>query len=754
MSKKRNLSSLRSLPVKQEKQQFEIRYSDEFKDYLELHRKGKINEAFEGYQKILFCNEKDFQAAHMAGLACKQLGMPELALSYYERAINLKELDASLQSNYGNLLLSLKRFEDSVKAYDHAIFLQPEFSTAHYNRGLALDALKKYEHAVLSYSLAIKLDKKSPDYFLSRGNSYQQLKLFALAVSDYLDCLKIRNNDYVALLNLGIAYFKNRQLDLSLITFQNAEKFHELDPELHYFKGNVLREMGNIFDAITSYLRAIKLDNNKAKYFVDLGNAQLELKLMSDAIQSYRRALQINCDFPYLIGHLIHINCQVANWDELQTDLYTLRIGVEKGSKVSVPFPLLALIDSPSIAQKASYIFYLDQYQEIYKSNESKLKINIKPKGEKLKIGYYSSDFYLHATSYLIAQLFEQHDKSKFEIVCFSFNGKIKDEMSKRIELAFDHYYDVSHLTDEDIAKLSRQISIDIAVDLKGYTQNNRTAIFAHRCAPIQLSYLGYPGTMSAPFIDFIIADKTVIPLEEVKYYNEKIVYLPNSYQVNDSKREIAPHQSFRAEHNLPEDAFIFCCFNNTYKIQPNTFALWMRILKRTTNSVLWLLEDSQQASQNLRKHAQMHQVDCSRLVFAKRMDLSTHLERHRHAQLFLDTFPYNAHTTASDSLWSGLLVLTLIGQSFASRVCASLLFELGLEEFICNTEQEYEDRAVFWAQNKELLRIQKNKLSKTRNSSTLFRGDLFAQSMELAYKNIYSQYIQGNGFQNIDLTI
>jgi predicted O-linked N-acetylglucosamine transferase (SPINDLY family) len=325
--------------------------------------------------------------------------------------------------------------------------------------------------------------------------------------------------------------------------------------------------------------------------------------------------------------------------------------------------------------------------------------------------------------------------------------------MTQRIQLAFNQFHNVNECSDEEVAILSREIGIDIAVDLKGYTQNSRPMIFAHRCAPVQVNYLGYPGTMSAPFMDFIVVDKTIVPESEKVHFSEFPVYLPHCYQVNDSKRVIADPHSTRVDHGLPEGAFVFCCFNNTYKIQPVIFNIWMRILKRVPGSVLWLLQDSEQGAENLRNHALSLQLDPSRLVFAKRADLPNHLERHRHAQLFLDTYPYNAHTTASDALWAGVLVLTLSGSSFASRVGASLLHELKLDQFICKSQKEYEDQAVYWAQHQDLLNGHRRNLYEARISSKLFRGDLFAKSLEDAYENMYSQFEHGLEYESIDLT-
>jgi protein O-GlcNAc transferase len=735
------------------------------------HRQGRIQEALQNYQQILGLKSDHFDALHMAGLSYKQLGMKELALTFYEAAISYNASDASLQSNYGNLLLSLKRFEEALFAYDRALSLREDFADAHFNKGVAYDALKFYEQAIHSFTQAIQLNKDCPEYFLSRGNTYQLQKRYELSVQDYQEALKLRNNDYLALLNLGIAYFKSRKIELSLKALEEAEMLQPKDPTLNYYKGNAHKELGQASEAVACYLHAIELNPREARYYLDLGNAQLDLRMMKEAIQSYQQALTLAPSFPFLLGHFVHMKCQMADWLGLDDDLKSLGEGILAGKEVTSPFPLLSLMDDPKLAQIASQIYYQDQcggvdmsmtssherksesIHELQPAYQNSLqKVNSR-QNKKLRIGYYSSDFYQHATAYLIAQLFEQHDKTNFELIGFSFSGSKRDAMSERIELAFDQFHNVSELNDEGVANLSRKIGIDIAVDLKGYTQNSRSAIFAYRCAPVQVNYLGYPGTMSAPYMDFIVADKTVIPEHEAAHFSEHPVYLPHCYQVNDAKRAIASPHSTRLEHGLPEDAFVFCCFNNTYKIQPAMFNIWMQILKRVPNSVLWLIQDSVQAAQNLREHALGCQVDPSRLVFAKRLDLANHLERHRHANLFLDTFPYNAHTTASDALWSGLLVLTLMGRSFASRVGASLLRELKLNEFICKTGQEFEDQAVYLAKHQELLEKQRLRLSEAKVSSILFRGDLFARSLEEAYRQMYFQHEQGLGFGPIDLS-
>ena len=349
-----------------------------------------------------------------------------------------------------------------------------------------------------------------------------------------------------------------------------------------------------------------------------------------------------------------------------------------------------------------------------------------------------------HATGYLLADLIELHDKKQFELIGISFGPNQDDEMRIRLQQSFDQLIDASTMSDIEIAQLSRDLKIDIAVDLKGFTQNCRTGIFAYRAAPIQLSYLGYPGTMSANYIDYLIADKTLIPQEAQQGYSEKIAYLPNSYQANDRKRVISDKQFTKADLGLPEQGFIFCSFNNNYKILPATFEIWMRLLKAVDGSVLWLYEDNAAAANHLRQEAEKRGVHPSRLVFATRMPLAEHLARHQLADLFIDAFPCNAHTTASDALWAGLPVLTLMGNAFASRVAASLLNAIELPELITSTPQAYEALAIEIAKNPAKLAALKQKLASNRLTTPLFDTPQFTKDLERSYVQIYERYQAG----------
>ena len=438
-----------------------------------------------------------------------------------------------------------------------------------------------------------------------------------------------------------------------------------------------------------------------------------------------------------MLGYLLHTKMKICSWSGLAESLEDISKKMVANEKVTNPFPLLALNDDTFLHKKSSEIYI----QSRYPFNLVLEPIAKRPQSQKIRVGYFSADFHNHATGYLMAELFELHDKSQFELVAFSFGPIANDEMRQRLLKSFDQFIEVGRKSDVEVAKLSRNLNIDIAVDLKGFTQDARTGIFSHRAGPIQVNYLGYPGTLGADYMDYIIADKTLIPPQSQQSYSEKVVYLPNSYQVNDRQRIISDKQFKRLELGLPENGFVFCCFNNSYKILPVTFDGWLRILRAVEGSVLWLLQDNSWAAENLKKEAEKQGIAPDRLVFAERLSLPEHLARHRQADLFLDTLPCNAHTTTSDALWAGLPVLTLMGGSFASRVAASLLNAIGLPELITNTQEQYVALAIELAINPKKLENIKLKLANNRLIAPLFDTPLFTKNLESAYVKMMERY-------------
>lgn len=438
-------------------------------------------------------------------------------------------------------------------------------------------------------------------------------------------------------------------------------------------------------------------------------------------------------------GLQLHQTMLVCDWQGYESALENLRQQVYAGQPASKPFSFLTF---PTTAAEQLQVTQ-DYASRVFPPRPPAWRGQVY-RHDKIRVAYLSADYHEHATSYLTAGLFEGHDRSAFEIYGISYGRTDDSPVRKRLVNAFESFIDVSVMSDDQVAGFLADKQIDIAVDLKGYTQGARPGIFAHRFAPIQVNYLGYPGTMGVPFIDYVIADAIVIPPEHQSFYSEKVAWLPFSYQVNDRARMIAEHIPSRVECGLPDDAFVFCCFNNPYKITPDIFDIWMRLLRDVPGSVLWLYERNPESSHNLRREAAARSVSPDRLVFARKMPLADHLARHKNADLFLDTLPYNAHTTASDALWAGLPLLTCQGGTFAGRVAASLLTAAGLPEMITTSLDDYETRARELARDQNKLTEMEEKLQSNLLTCPLFDTALSVSHIEAAYKTMWRRYQEG----------
>ena len=412
---------------------------------------------------------------------------------------------------------------------------------------------------------------------------------------------------------------------------------------------------------------------------------------------------------------------------------------LDQNQKAAIPFPTLAISNFPALQKKAAEIYVRDRYPE----PANAAPVPRLPRRDKIRIGDYSADFRELSGCERMLELFERHDRGKFEIVGFSFGPNLNDEMTGRVSAAMDQFVDIRSLSDREVVDLSRNLEVDIAVDLTGLTEHNRAGIFAARAAPIQVNYLGYPGTMGADTIDYLIADATLVPQASQPHYTEKIVYLPDSFQAN-SRHPISQEQSTGSQQGLPEQGFVFCCFNHSYKISPSTFAVWMRVLERVEGSVLWLLGGNPLTEANLRKQAAQRGIAPERLVFAQRLPLAEHLGRQRLADLFLDTLPFNAGATASPALWAGLPVLTCMGETFAGRMGASLLRAIDLPELITTNQQDYEALAIELALNPERLRQLREGLERNRLTTPLFDTARFTRNLEAAYSAMLQRYHAG----------
>ena len=742
-----------------------------FQHGLALHQQGRFAEAEQAYEEVLRQEPRHFDAQHLLGVVALQTSQIQRGVELIAKAIELNQNVAAAHSNLGQALSALRHHEQALASYDKAIVLKPGYAVAYNNRGGTLRNLKRHEEALASYDKAIALKPDYAEAYNNRGAALRDLKRHDEALASYDKAIALMPDYAEAYNNCGIALRDLKRDDEGLASYdkaialkpdyadahynrgnalsdlkRHAEALASYDkaivlkpdyPNAHYNRGNALSALKRHEEAISSYDKAIALKSELAEAYYNRGNALNELKRHEDALVSYDKAIALKPDFEFLLGDLIHTKMKICDWNNLERQIAQLVYKIDCAKKVSVPFQVLAATNSPKLQKKAAEIYTLAKYP----LNNALPKIAKRQTRNKIRIGYFSSDFRVHPVACLIAELFERHNRSQFETTAFSFGPYTGDDMRRRLEAAFDKFIDIRTQLDRDVALLARKLEIDIAIDLGGHTKDNRTNIFSMRAAPVQVNYLGFPGTMGAEYIDYLIADPALIPASNQEYFSEKMVYLPNSYQPNDRKRRIADKTLTRADVGLPEDAFVFCCFNNNYKITPEVFDGWMRILKQIDGSVLWLLEDNAKAASNLRKEGESRGVHPERLIFAKRMPSPEHLARHRLADLLLDTHPYNAHTTASDALWAGLPVLTRIGETFAGRVAASLLNAIGLPELITTTPQAYEALAIELGTNPEKLAAIKRKLADNRPTTPLFDTQRFAKHIEAAYTAMYERY-------------
>ncbi|MBX7199407.1 MAG: tetratricopeptide repeat protein [Rhodospirillaceae bacterium] len=499
-------------------------------------------------------------------------------------------------------------------------------------------------------------------------------------------------------------------------------------------RATLWRDLGDPRAALADLDKAVALDPDDPTGHANRGSLLTEMGQPAAAIASLDRARALAPDYPYVAGLRMINKAYVCDWNGIEEDLAELTAKIQGGAPAAQPWALLALIDSPALQRVAAQAWQAVKAPE----NRSLGPVAKYPRHERIRLGYYCADFHRHPTGHLIAGLFERHHRGAFEVIAFSLRPVRDDDMHRRIVAGVDRFIDVAGRSDKEIAALSRELEIDIAIDLNGLIANNRVGVFAHRAAPAQVSYLAYPGTMGAPYMDYLIADDTVI--SDPAFYTERVIALPDCYQVNDAERPVSDRRFTRAELGLPAAGVVFCCFNNNFKITPRMFDIWMRILRAVDGSVLWLIEDSAAAAANLRREAARRGIAEGRLVFAPRMPQEEHLARQALADLFLDTLPYNAHTTGSDALWVGLPVITHAGKSFAARVGASLLKAMDLPELIAPTLADYEALAIGLAKDPVRLAEIRRKVMLHRTASRLFDLDRFTVNIEAAYTHIVKQ--------------
>ena len=742
-------------------------------DALKLRRAGKLAEAAALYDEVLRGEPGHFEALHALGILNYQSGRFEDAESLIRQAVAANPNAADAAYNHACLLQRLNRPEEALAAFDSALALRPDYLEALVNRGAVLWALKRREEALANADQVVSLKPDLAEAWNNRGSVLQALERFEEALQSHDRALALKPSYAEGWKNRGAVLTILQRHDEGLAAIEKALQFAPENPELlgrradllallnrneeaasayekflaqrpedanaWFARGFALQRLTRVPEALACFDKAVGFAPDNLAIRESRGSALFVLERFEDAARDYEMLLTGDNPPSWVPGYLAICHLHGCDWRFLDAERAKISAELEAGRFVLDPMGTAVITQSLGEQLQCARIWAREKYPvpemppwngEIYRHG-------------RIRLAYLSADFRAHATAFLMAGIFEHHDQTQFETVAVSYSADDRSPMRGRLEASFDRFIDVRDKSDAEIAQMMREMEIDIAVDLKGYTAEGRPGILTHRAAPVQAHYLGFPGTMGMDCVDYLIADPVVIPEEHRPYYTEKIAYLPDTYQCNDSKRAVVPRTPTRAEAGLPP-GFVFCCFNNNHKITPEMFGIWMRLLGAVEGSALWLLRDNDAVIANLRREASARGIGPERLVFAPRTDPATHLARHRLADLFLDTLPYNAHTTASDALWMGLPVLTLAGSTFAGRVAASLVGAAGLPELITRSPAEYEALALHLARAPAALAEIATKLRANRDTCALFDTARMTRSLEAAYTEMWQRAQRG----------
>ena len=704
-----------------------------------LSNMARLDESLASYDRAVAARPYYADAFYNRGNALRLLRRDDEAVASFDQALAINPGFIQAWNNRGSALLELGRNEEAVASFDRVLAIHPGVAESWNNRANALAALGQLEEALQSYDRAVALDGNFDRAWDNRGTLLRAMGRGNEALASHERALAINPQLAEAWFNRGNVLQEQRRLDAALDSYDRALAFTPNDARAWSNRGIVLRQMKMIPLALASYSKSLEIRPDDAGTLYSRGIAAwVENADYEAALRDLARAVQLDPDTPYAQGGLLLVQQYGADWRDFAARVARVDEGIRAGKPVTEPFLYQAVSQSPADLQICSVI----HANKRYPAQTPMAPARRKP-GE-IRIGYVSGEFREQATAYLMAGLYECHDKARFEITAFDNGGNDHSPMRARLEAAFNRFVDISRLSDRDAAARIAADDIDILVNLNGYFGDYRMGIFAHHPAPVQVNYLGFPATLGAPYMDYIIADATVIPEDDKRFYTEQVVWLPDSYQVNDLRRPIAPAGLTRAQCGLPGKGFVFCNFNAGYKLTPDTFAGWMRILKRVPAGVLWLLEGNAHFTENLRREAEAQGVAAARLIFAPMMEQAEHLARLGLADLFLDALPYNAHTTASDALWAGVPLLTNRGTAFAGRVAASLLKATGLAELVTETTHDYESLAVELAGNAPRLQALRQKLAAHRHTMPLFDTDRFRRNLEAAYDTMLTRWQQG----------
>lgn len=711
-----------------------------------LVNKGDFDQALTCYEDQMKIDPQDEKNYFNAAVVNAILNNLEQSIYGFKRAIEINKDFFDAYLGLGNVYYSKGLMPESLDFLNKAIQLNPLSSICYNNRSLVYSALGNNEFAQTDLVQALELNNSYPEAYYNLGNMLYMSEEIESATDCFSKAILLKPDYLDAKLNKATALSDLNKIEDALELISKVIDENKKEDRAYAARAVFFGKIHQFSRALEDINHAVSLNPHNSAYHGNKAIILKNLKLFDEAIQSYKQVISLDEKQAYSRGEILSLKMRLCDWSNYQEELDSIKQMVGADIEAIQPLSFLSISDDLDLQLQCSSIFAIKYLKP------SGLVVNFKKKleNEAINIGYFSADLHSHATMHLFAEILEKHNRKKFKVFGFSFGPPYEDQWRERAKNSCDEFIDVRSLSDLEIAKLAREKEIDIAIDLKGFTEDCRPSSFAYRLAPIQVNYLGYPGTMAAPFMDYIIGDKILIDDESKKYYQEKIIYLPRSYQPNCSEREISATHISRRQFNIPEDAVVFCCFNSNHKITPQIFDVWMAILRKVDHSILWLYASNDTAKNNLLNEARKRNIEESRIIFAKTVDVEDHLSRLRHADIFLDTFPYNAHTTASDALRMGLPIITLKGNSFVSRVAASLLSSIGMDQLIASSLEDYISLAIHLASDKNKLTELKEDIKRAVTEGPLFNSDIYTKNYEKSLLQAYQNYVRYNEARDI----
>jgi protein O-GlcNAc transferase len=745
---------------------------------------ARYDEAIADFDKAIALEPRYAEACCNKGKSLNALGRPAEALAVFERAVALRPDFAEGFAGAGYSNFQIQRFPEALGCFERALTLKADLVEAWLGKGNACREIGRLDEALAAFDRALAHRPDFADAWLGKGHACARLGKFDDAFDCYDRALSLRPDLAYAWIGRGHILGKLERFDDALAAYDQAETIKPDAPDLWHGRAHAFNRLQRYKDALAAADRALVLKPDFAEAWVERGDALCGLDQLEEGLAAYDKATFVNpnlaeawlgCakisnhflqhkqayaasdqalnlkgDIEYAESIRLHTKLYLCDWTDFAAEEARLLSAIRDADRACFPLPVLSIGSSPVDQLRSARRYIRTNAPAFPPLTNGRIYGH-----DRIRVAYISSDLHEHAVGYLTVGLFEHHDKSRFEVTAICLRSGRDSAFRRRLRAAFDRIVDIGSESDQDIAALIRALEIDVLVDLNGLTRNYRLGVFARRPAPVQVTYLGFAGTLGADFFDYIIADATVIPREHFGYYSENVVWLPDTFFVNDSARPVAERTPPRGELGLPEDGFVFCCFNQPYKVNPRIFDVWMRLLGAVEGGVLWLKDNGAESTENLRREAQQRGIAPERLVFAPQARrIEDHLARQRQADLFLDTLPYNAHTTAADALWVGVPVLTCLGSTFAGRVAASLVRAVGLPELVTESLADYEALALKLAHEPELLASLKARLAQNRATFPLFDTARFTRNIEAAYHTMCERSARGEPPAHFAVTV